>query len=143
MKTRCTMRITCLALAALALALGTMANDRPLAADEAKGKLMISHDVYFTLKDRTPEAKAKLVAACKKYLTGHDGVTFYAAGTMAEGFDRPVNDRDFDVALHIIFESKPAHDKYQVSERHVGFVNENKDTWAKVRVFDADVETSK
>jgi hypothetical protein len=49
-----------------------------------------------------------------------------------------VNDRDFDVALFIVFESHAAHDAYQVADRHETFIAENAPNWAKVRVFDAD-----
>jgi hypothetical protein len=51
-----------------------------------------------------------------------------------------VNDRDFDVALLIVFDSRAAHDAYQTAERHQRFIADNATTWAKVRVFDADVE---
>src|SRR5947209_2757656 len=96
---------------------------------EAGGKKgpMIGHMVYFSLKDNTPAAKDKLVAACKKYLTKHPGEVFFAAGTLAEDLQREVNDRDFDVALHIVFEDQAAHDKYQDAERHHQFINENKE----------------
>ena len=53
---------------------------------------------------------------------------------------RPVNDRSFDVALHIVFESKSAHDVYQDAPRHHAFVDENRDNWATVRVFDSEVQ---
>ena len=53
-----------------------------------KGGMMVSHDVYFSLKDNSPEAKKKLVAACKKYLSGHQGEVFFAAGTLAESLKR-------------------------------------------------------
>jgi hypothetical protein len=59
---------------------------------------------------------------------------------VAEDLAREVNDRDFDVALHVVFENKVAHDQYQTHERHVKFIEDNKDTWAKVRVFDSYVE---
>lgn len=100
---------------------------------------MLAHAVYFTLKERTPAAAAALVASCKQHLTGHPGTAYFAAGTRAD-YDRQVNDRDFDVALLIVFESHAAHDAYQVAERHNQFVAENATTWAKVRVFDADVQ---
>lgn len=100
----------------------------------------IAHMVYFTLKENTPEAKKKLVAACKKYLSGHDGTAYFSAGVRAEELDREVNDRDWDVALHLVFKSKAAHDKYQEAQRHKDFIAENKDNWKKVRVFDANVE---
>lgn len=101
---------------------------------------MISHDVYFSLKDNSPAAKKKLVAACKKYLTGHEGEVFFAAGTLCESLKREVNDTQFDVALHIVFKDLASHDKYQDAKRHQQFIDENKDNWKKVRVFDSVVE---
>jgi hypothetical protein len=99
---------------------------------------MLSHAVYFTLKDRSPEAAARLVSACRQHLTGHPGTLSFAVGTCAS-YDRQVNDRDFDVALEIVFESHDAHDAYQVADRHEQFIAENATTWARVRVFDADL----
>ena len=101
---------------------------------------MLSHDVYFSLKDNSPEAKKKLVAACKKHLSGHPGEVFFAAGTLAESLKREVNDVHFDVALHIVFKDMASHDKYQEAKRHQQFIDENKDNWKKVRVFDSVVE---
>src|SRR5262245_17502942 len=80
---------------------------------QQKESTMLSHDVYFSLKDNSPEAKKKLVAACKKYLSGHPGEVFFAAGTLAESLKREVNDLQFDVALHIVFKDIASHDKYQ------------------------------
>jgi hypothetical protein len=99
---------------------------------------MLSHAVYFMLKHRTPEAAATLVAACRKHLTGHPGTVAFSVGTLAD-YDRAVNDRDHDVALTIVFESRAAHDAYQVADRHEQFIAEAAPTWAKVRVFDADL----
>ena len=107
---------------------------------QEKDGMLLSHDVYFSLKDNSREAKAKLVAACIKYLKGHEGEVFFAAGPLAESLKREVNDRDFDVALHIVFKNVAAHDKYAVAKRHVQFIDENKDNWKKVRVFDSFVE---
>ena len=136
-----------LALAALALAAGgsTAAQEKKPVVEEKKAvaEPMIVHDVYFSLKDNSPEAKTKLVAACKKYLTGHPGEVSFSAGTLAAGLDRPVNDRDFDVALHIVFKDRAAHDQYQDAPRHKQFIDENKDNWKKVRVFDSEVEPTK
>jgi hypothetical protein len=100
---------------------------------------MLSHAVYFTLRDRTPAAAAKLVASCREHLTGHPGTAAFSVGTRAADYDRQVNDRDYDVALTIVFESHAAHDAYQAAERHERFIAENATDWAKVRVFDADL----
>ncbi len=100
---------------------------------------MLGHMVYFTLKDRSPESISNLVQACQKYLSGHPGVVLFAAGTLTPDLAREVNDREFDVALQLVFENRAAHDAYQVHARHQQFIAENKPNWARVRVFDADV----
>jgi hypothetical protein len=69
-------------------------------------------------------------------------VVFYAAGLLNETLRREVNDLDFDVSLQLVFLDKAAHDTYQVHPKHQQFIEENKPTWAKVRVFDADVESA-
>jgi hypothetical protein len=115
---------------------GETTGSQAMAADKPKGPMLV-HDVFFTLNESTPAAREKLVASCHKYLTGHPGTVFFAVGTLSD-LDRPVNDRGFDVGLHIVFEDRAAHDAYQVAERHVQFVNENKPTWKQVRVFDTD-----
>lgn len=100
------------------------------------------HDVYFTLKEKTPEAKAAFVEACKKYLAGHKDAVWFAAGVRAEEFQRPVNDQEFDVALQVVFKDKAAHDTYQEHPRHLKFIEENKDRWTKVRVCDWYLQAS-
>jgi hypothetical protein len=127
---------------AIALAIGLSACYGILGQAPAAGEKgpMIVHDVYFSLKDNSAKAKEKLIAACKKHLTKHQGEVFFAVGTLAEELNRPVNDRDFDVALHIVFQDKKAHDQYQDHARHKQFIDENKDNWKKVRVFDTTAE---
>lgn len=104
------------------------------------GKRLLAHNVFFALNESSPEARQKLVDACKKYLTGHPGTVYFAVGTVAEELDRPVNDRDWDVGLHMVFADMAAHDAYQTAERHNQFIDENKSGWKKVRVFDSYVE---
>jgi CHASE1-domain containing sensor protein len=110
-----------------------------LGTTRAADGVVVSHDVFFSLKDPSEPAKAKLVAACQKYLTAHDGTVFFSVGTLAPDLKRDVNDRDFDVALHITFTDKAAHDKYQEAPRHKQFIAENESNWKKVRVFDSYV----
>ena len=115
-----------------------------LPADDKKAAgPLIGHMVYFKLKDGSPAARQKLVDACTKYLSNHEGTVFFAAGPIAEEFNREVNDREWDVALHVVFANKAAHDKYQDHPEHLKFIDENKATWAKVRVFDSAFPTFK
>lgn len=105
----------------------------------AETKSMLAHIVYFTLKDRSPAGVKRQLEACDKYLTGHDGAVFYAAGTRTPDLSREVNDKDFDVGLHVVFRDRAAHDTYQTHPRHLQFIEENKPHWTQVRVFDVDV----
>jgi hypothetical protein len=98
---------------------------------------LLVHNVYFRLHDRSAAAREQLLAACRRYLPGHHGVLFFACGTLAESLVRDVNDRDWDVGLHIIFRDLAAHDVYQDSAAHQQFIAENRATWQKVRVFDS------
>ena len=103
---------------------------------------MIGHMVYFALKDNSEAAKKKLLDACKALLTKHEGAVYFAAGTLATELNRDVNDRDWDVALHIIFKDMASHDKYQEHPRHKQFIEENRANWKKVRVFDSVLPAS-
>jgi len=111
------------------------------AAPAADASRSLAHDVYFTLQDASPAAKQKLVDACRLYLTGHEGTVFFAAGVRAEEMAREVNDRGFDVGLHVYFRDKAAHDAYQEHPRHKQFIAEMSANWKAVRVFDSWVET--
>ena len=100
---------------------------------------MFGHCVYFTLKDKSQAAVDELVGDCHKFLAPIPGIVFYAAGTMAEEMQRPVNDRDFEVALHVVFTDKAAGDAYQVHPNHTAFVDKHAANWNRVRVFDAHI----
>jgi hypothetical protein len=129
----------CFAIAPIALfALSAVA-----AAAERPASPVLAHDVYFTLKDPSPAARQALVAACRKYLAGHEGAVFFAAGTRADEMSRDVNDQAYDVSLHVYFRDKAAHDLYQEHARHKQFIAESQANWKAVRVFDSWVETGK
>lgn len=105
-----------------------------------KGSMRLVHDVYFTLNDDSEAAQTKLVNDCYKYLSKQPGVVFFAAGKRVEAHERDVNIRDWDVSLHIVFESKDHHDEYQKASDHYKFIDENKENWKNVRVFDSFIK---
>lgn len=98
---------------------------------------LLVHNVFFRLHEQTPTAREALVAACRRYLPMHEGIVFFACGVLAESLNRDVNDRDWDVGLHIIFRNLAAHDAYQDSVPHHQFIEENRAGWHSVRVFDS------
>jgi hypothetical protein len=99
---------------------------------------MLAHHVYFTLHDNAPQKCGQLIDACKKYLTDHPGTVFFSAGVLTPDLAREVNDRDFDIALSVVFESRADHDAYQIAPRHKEFIEQHKASWKTVRIFDSD-----
>lgn len=97
----------------------------------------LAHNVFFKLKDASPAKVQELIDACKKYLNVQPGIVFFAAGELCAELDRPVNDRDWHVGLHLVFVDKAAHDAYQDDATHNKFIDEQKPNWAGVRVFDS------
>lgn len=98
-----------------------------------------AHHVFFTLKDRSQEKIDSLIGSCHKHLNDHKGQAYFAVGTRNTEMKRDVNDDEFDVSLHLVFDSRATHDVYQEHPRHDEFIAEQKDNWAKVRVFDSDL----
>jgi hypothetical protein len=101
--------------------------------------MRLAHNVFFKLKDPSPANVDALVAACKKYLNVQPGIMFFAAGPLCVELAREVNDRDWHVGLHLVFDSKASHDAYQDDPTHNQFIAEMKPHWAGVRVFDSYV----
>ncbi|HEV3166428.1 MAG TPA: Dabb family protein [Isosphaeraceae bacterium] len=103
----------------------------------------LAHMVFFTLKDHSPESREKFATSCQKYLSGHQGTVYFSVGSIAEDVEEPVSVKDFDVALHVVFEDKAAKQTYLDNPRHKQFVDENKEYFAKVRVFDSYLAAQK
>jgi hypothetical protein len=101
-------------------------------------RFVIAHMVYFTLKDSSDAAQQKLVDDCYRDLKPAPGILYFAAGKRVPDLTRPVNVQDFHVGLHVVFESRKAHDDYQTSEAHLRFLAKHRDSWAQVRVFDCN-----
>jgi hypothetical protein len=100
----------------------------------------LAHIVFFTLAESNDANRSKLVDACKKYLAQHEGVVYFGVGVRAPEYDREVNDRDYDVALHLVFATAKDQDVYQTHPQHLKFVEECKGLWKNVRVFDSRLE---
>jgi hypothetical protein len=95
------------------------------------------HIVFFTLKDKSAEKQSELVAACEKYLQPQPGVVFFSSGTRDTELQREVNDTEFEVSLVLLFEDAEAQARYQEDPTHHQFIEEQKDNWENVRVFDS------
>ena len=101
---------------------------------------MHAHNVFFALIDNSPEKIEQMIAAGHQYLAVIPGIRSFACGARETRLARDVNDLDFDVSVHILFESKEAHDAYQVADSHNEYVARNEANWAKARAFDTAVK---
>jgi hypothetical protein len=99
---------------------------------------LVAHNVFFALNDNSQPAKKALVDDCHKLLSPLPGIVFYAAGTLSD-MKRDVNDRDFDVALHVVFKDQAALEAYLAAPPHLEFVKKHQANFKKIRVFDSDV----
>ncbi len=121
----------------LAMAATVLASTRSIGATKNADGPQVAHTVFFKLKDNSGGMRAKFAATCKLLLTGHDGTISFAMGTLAGDLNGPYNDHDYDVSVHLVFANKAALDKYHEHPRHQKFVDENKDNFEKIRVFDS------
>jgi hypothetical protein len=98
---------------------------------------MMVHNVYFWLrKDLTPaEVKAfeKGVATLTKLPSVRHGWIGKPSST-----NRPIIDRSYSYGLTVVFDDLAGHDAYQVDPDHLVFVNEHKDKWSTVKIYDFD-----
>jgi stress responsive alpha/beta barrel protein len=101
---------------------------------------LLAHNVFFSMRDNSPAKVQALIDACKRDLTVQPGIVYFACGKLEPELARDVNDRGFDVGLHIVFSDRAAHDAYQDHAAHQRFVADNRGNWKQVRVFDTLVE---
>jgi stress responsive alpha/beta barrel protein len=98
------------------------------------------HSVFFWLKeDLTDDQKAKFKAGVKSLGTISHIQTFYM-GPAADTEERGVVDNTYDMALINQFAKPEDQMAYQIDPIHLKFVDECKDLWTKVVVYDNLVE---
>ena len=100
---------------------------------------MLGHYVFFSLHDASPEAVESLINSGNTLLAPLDGIVFFGMGHRTADLSRPVNDTQFDVGLQIVFADRAAHDRYQELPNHLKFIEQNRENWSQIRVFDIDL----
>ncbi len=96
------------------------------------------HTVFFWLKNPdSKEDRATFEASLKKFLDDSLFVKGFQVGTPAVA-ERDVIDSSYTYSLLTTFPSKEEHDKYQQEEAHLVFINECKELWTKVLVYDSE-----
>ncbi|OUU26898.1 MAG: transcription-repair coupling factor [Verrucomicrobia bacterium TMED44] len=99
---------------------------------------MIVHTVIFWLKeDLCNRDKEKFKQEVEKLAKIASVENFYL-GTPSATPKRPVVDDTYDFALTVALKDMAAHDHYQADPIHLDFIEQCKEYWQKVLIYDAD-----
>lgn len=94
------------------------------------------HSVYFYLNEGVEKSQIhQLIDDCKILLGSIKTVTSLWVGEPA-GTPREVVDNSYGISLIVFFDNEDGHDYYQRSEEHRKFIERNKNTWNRLRVYD-------
>ena len=97
------------------------------------------HTVYFWMKEDLDDTKRKFFEDGLRKLEKVPSIQSVYWGPPVKS-ERDVVDSSFDYAWIVHFKDAAAQDAYQVDPIHVAFVEESKDLWEKVIVYDNLVE---
>lgn len=99
-------------------------------------KKMFVHHVYFWLNNaRSQEDTRKLLEGLNK-LSRVKTIKMFHIGKPA-GTSREVIDGSYDVSWLVMFKNRADQDSYQIDPIHLQFVEECKNLWKKVVVYDS------
>ncbi|UII81033.1 Dabb family protein [Flagellimonas sp. CMM7] len=97
-----------------------------------------AHTVYFWFKNPDNKAdRAKFESSLKTFLKNSKYAKTNFIGTPPKAI-RDVVDGSFTYSLIVTFESPEAQEGYQNEEAHLIFIEECKDLWEKVIVYDSN-----
>lgn len=92
------------------------------------------HMVFFWLNDGVDADE--FIKTTGKFISQVKEVNSYHLGKPA-GTPREVVDNSYSVSLVVTFDSKEDQDIYQSHPVHVQYVEDNKDKWNKVQIYDS------
>jgi Stress responsive A/B Barrel Domain len=98
---------------------------------------MLIHTVYFWLKPELSEAQRAAFLSGLESLRPIKSIEAIYIGRPAPIPPRPVVDNSYSFALAIVFKDVAAHDAYQVDPIHKAFVENFRNSWTKVQIYDA------
>jgi len=97
---------------------------------------MLTHHVLFWLKSSTTEDQKREFRSALESLSGVETIKSIYIGTPAP-ISREVVDDTYTFSLVIVFDDLAGHDVYQVHALHKAFLEENRQFFEKVVIYDA------
>ncbi|HEX2853693.1 MAG TPA: Dabb family protein [Opitutaceae bacterium] len=99
---------------------------------------MLIHSVYFWLKPDLTDAQRTEFRRGVETLATIKSVEKVYVGAPAGVPDRPIVDKTFGIALTVVCTDVAAHNSYQVDPIHLKFIENCKQYWARVQIYDAE-----
>ncbi|MFT4642077.1 MAG: hypothetical protein ACI8T1_005423 [Verrucomicrobiales bacterium] len=99
---------------------------------------MMVHNVYFWLKEEA-KAQSETFETALAELVKISEIQEAKFGKPATTVERPVTDHSYSYSLILTFATQADHDVYQDHTDHHVFVNQCKDMWEKVVVYDSEI----
>lgn len=98
------------------------------------------HSVFFWLNEDLSEADHAAFLEGVESLRGVESVQQMYVGPVAPTEARGVVDNTYSIALIVHFDDVAGQDAYQIHPLHLQFIEDHKDKWTKVIVYDNLVE---
>lgn len=95
------------------------------------------HTVFFWLKEGLSDEQVSYFEGELAKLLAIETVASGAIGKPAPTSSRPVTDHSFSYHLSLTFASLENHDVYQAHADHDVFIENCKDLWERVQVYDS------
>ena len=99
---------------------------------------MLVHTVIFWLKKDLSEDQKNIFIKEVKTLGEISSVHDFHLGTPAATAKRPVVEDSYDFAITVVLKDMVAHDDYQADSIHLEFIDNCKEMWERVVIYDAD-----
>ena len=99
---------------------------------------MLVHSVFFWLKPELTDAQRAEFLRGLESLKGIAAIRQIYIGQPAATQKRPVIDDSYSYALTTIFDDLAGQDAYQVDPLHLAFVQNCKQFWTRVHIYDAE-----
>ncbi len=99
---------------------------------------MLVHNVFFWLRKDLDGAQITEFRMGLESLKTIEHAEAIYVGSPAQVPERPVLDTSYDFCLTVVLKDVTAHNAYQADPVHQAFIGSFKDSWKKVKVYDAD-----
>jgi hypothetical protein len=122
----------------------TLLNSEVEANSKEDAPLSFVHHVFFWLKDpKNKKDHDKLLAGLKGLGKIEQIKMLHIGLPSVNNFDKPVTDASYSFSVLLMFDNKTDEEKYLVHPLHKKFIDNHKNLWSKVVVYDSSAIDSK